>query len=53
MREVTKLTVLSLCPRLSHWETFCNGKNIRVLMTALTNRIRVTKLVSKATAIIS
>lgn len=46
------MTVLSLYPRLSRWETLCNGKNIRLLMTALTNVVRMTKLVSKATAII-
>lgn len=51
-KEVMKLTVLSHGPRLDYLETFCNRKNVRLLMTALTNMIRMTKSVSKATAII-
>lgn len=47
-KEVTKLTVLSRCPRLHYMETFCNGKNIRLLMTALTDMIHMTKSVSKS-----
>ena len=51
-KEVMKLTVLNHCPRLDYLETFCNRKNVRLLMRALTNMIRMTKSVSKATAII-
>lgn len=39
-KEVTKLTVLGRCLHVDDLETFCNGKNIRLLTTALTNMIQ-------------